>query len=429
MRHLQPLQALRGYERRLDRLDGFGCVASPTNHPADAVADDVLDVDLGGHVHVGARVVRQVQRIHILPRQARGQALQLDHRVGQGHANDAVRNRDGCKHRVFVAVTLFVFQLQVATGQHAPPLCNAVAVHVGTNESLKQRDRLQRLIDAVLVLTINAIRVNRFLGCVVALDLGHILGAEPHFTQLAARIGDKLAHQWGIIQRFCALADNPAPRLDVAQLHIAGALALDRDIVQLGQWLACLHQLQRHFLGYRHGLAGGSDQLNAFFLQHLRELLIRQALILLFDRIRLHPLGAHHSDLGQQGVFDPRHEDQKARIAVFDQVIDILGCLICIGLVFGTARQKLTDVVAAEKRFDKGRQSAFYRLENIPTHNLRAAIHLVAQWQAQVIGKVAPLLTTDARACPGVRLCNLVFQQRAERLVCHFRHQTIPMDW
>ena len=149
LRQLDALQRFTGHQRRLDGLHSILRRPVAANHTADAVAEHVLDVHLGGHVHVGARVVGQEQAVHILAGQRRGQLLQRCHRVGHGQARDAVRNRDGRPDGVFVAVALFVFQL-FGANQHPAPFGDAIPVIVALEEALKQRDLVQAVVGAVI---------------------------------------------------------------------------------------------------------------------------------------------------------------------------------------------------------------------------------------------------------------------------------------
>ena len=420
LHHLDAGQALGRHQRGLDRHHGIRRRTLAADDAANAVADHILNIHPRRQVHIGARVVGQVQAVHILARQPAVQALQLHHRVRQRHADHAVRQLDGCQHRIFMALHLLVLQLAVARHQHPAPLGHAVAVVVAADKALEQPHLLQRPVRTLCQLVPQIVRL---LGTAAlkALDRGHI--GKAHLRQLRAGVGHPLPHQAGVFQALGRAVDQKVPRRHIAQLHLAALAALQRHIPQQGLLQPGglghfgLQQLARRGFQHAHGWILGQ--------QH--QLLLAQALELFAHRVRLHPLGAHHPQLGQQRILEPVAEQQKPGVVVPDHIVHQLGGLLGIGRILRPARQKLADVVPAEKRLQKIRQRAFNGLEHIPAHHLGAAVHLVAQRQAQVVLQIALLLTPDAAGQPAVRILDLTLQHIAERVTVHCCHHTIPM--
>ena len=82
-------------------------------------------------------------------------------------------------------------------------------------------------------------------------------------------------------------------------------------------------------------------------VEHLGQLQFGQTAIAPVDHlVGLGPVGAHHADLGQQRVLDPGGEDEKARVLLLDDVVDVVGRLLGKAFVLNTNRLVFRDVVA-----------------------------------------------------------------------------------
>ena len=313
-----------------------------------------------------ARIVGLVEIVEGLAEDRGRNLLPLERLVGEPAAVDLVRHRAGTEQGEGDVLDRLVEQDRVADADHPAQLRNAVAVMVDPDIFIDDADDVAAAVGAAGAVTHAGEPV-----------LVAIAGLGPGFLVAAAGEGRKRVDGLGIEAQFDQVRAGVARR----PVGDIGGL-LDRPREGRDQELLGRHALDPD-------PAVGDDLLEldregAVAIVGLAEIVGARPRRLELGGVHRHRAGLgaapvlpprlDHADLGEERVLEPVVQDQEAGIVAVDDVVDIFGRLLGLGLVLGTARVEGDDLVGRHERLQHRRQRIVDHHRDAVVDHRRAAV-------------------------------------------------------